>query len=397
MIIPQTPVNEVQRLSDLKDYKIMDTIPESDFDEITMLASQICNAPISLVSLVDETRQWFKSHHGLAVRETPRDLAFCAHAINTQDQVFIVSDSRADNRFFDNPLVTGAPHVIFYAGVPLVTPAGNALGTLCVIDSKPKVLNEAQIRALQALTNQVMCQLELRKKNSDLNLMYNELVNNYNDIEQFAAIAAHDLRSPLHNITSLIDFFLEDDVNVISEEGLIYLNHVKESSFQLTRLVDSILEYSKSTQVIATQRSIFNFQDLMRAIVQLLKPPANVTINFTEGSIDILTSKIALKQILLNLINNAIKYNNRPGAIIDVTLTMSDEYYHMAVTDNGDGIPAEHLDNIFDLFKTVKLNSNSGTGIGLSIVQRLVKKLHGDITVESAQGKGTSFFFTIRK
>ena len=355
----------------------MDTIPESDFDDITMLASQICGTPISLVSLVDEKRQWFKSHHGLSVRETPRELAFCAHAINTAGQLFIVNDSRDDVRFDDNPLVIGEPHVIFYAGVPLVTPGGNPLGTLCVIDSRPRELADSQLRALQALTSQVMCQLELRKKNSMMNLMYDELVNNYNDIEQFAAIAAHDLRSPLHNITSLI--------------------HIKTSSLQLTRLIDSILEYSKSTQVIATQKTEFSLYGMVEEIIQLLKPPLNISVLFPDKGASLVASRVALKQVLLNLINNAIKYNNRVGAEIRISFAEVPEYYHISVADNGEGIPAEHLGNIFDLFKAVKLSEHSGTGIGLSIVKRLIKKMHGDITVESKIGLGTTFSFTIKK
>lgn len=397
MIYPAIPQNEVQRLSNLKDYMIMDTIPETDFDEITMLASEICNTPISLVSLVDDKRQWFKSHHGLLVRETPRDIAFCSHAINMPGQPFIVPDSRIDNRFYDNPLVTGAPHVVFYAGVPLVTPEGNALGTLCVMDSHPKNLTDKQIKSLKALSHQVMCQLELRRKNTQLSLTYQELINNYNDIEQFASIAAHDLRSPLHNITALIDYFLDENADNVTADGVEYLNHIKASSLQLTRLIDAILAYSKSTQVIITSKERFNLSDTIASIIQLLKPGPHITINYPKDNIFVSTSKVAIKQILLNLINNAIKYNDRPGATIDITFYESEEDYHFSIKDNGHGISEKHLDSIFDLFKTVKSNANSGTGIGLSIVKRLVRKLHGDITVNSQKDIGTEFRFNIKK
>lgn len=397
MINPAIPKNEIQRLSNLKDYMIMDTIPESDFDEITMLASQICDTPISLVSLVDDKRQWFKSRHGLDINETPRDLAFCGHAINQPKQAFIVPDSRIDSRFHDNPLVTGSPHMVFYAGIPLLTPEGNALGTLCVIDNHPKELNERQIASLKALSNQVMCQLELRRKNTQLSLTYQELINNYNDIEQFASIAAHDLRSPLHNITALIDYFLDENAANVSPDGVEYLNHIKTSSLQLTRLIDAILAYSKSTQVIITSKERFNLNECIVAILQLLQPPAHIAINFPQDDIYITTSRVAIKQVLLNLINNAVKYNDKPGATIDITFYESEEDYHFSIKDNGPGIPEKHLDSIFDLFKTVKTNANSGTGIGLSIVKRLVKKLHGDIDVESKKDVGTEFTFNIKK
>ncbi|MBE2189867.1 MAG: GAF domain-containing protein, partial [Candidatus Kapabacteria bacterium] len=162
MIKPKIPENESERLENLKSYAILDTLPEKEYDDITYLASQICGTPISLVSLIDETRQWFKSHHGLHTTETSKDYAFCAHAINDQDKILIVPDSRIDERFHDNPLVTDNPYVIFYAGIPLVSPKGYSLGTLCVIDNVPRKLDESQIQSLKALANQLVKLLELR-------------------------------------------------------------------------------------------------------------------------------------------------------------------------------------------------------------------------------------------
>jgi GAF domain-containing protein len=128
MITPKIPVNEQERLQALYEYDILDTIPEKDFDHLTKIASQICNTPISLITIIDSSRQWFKSNYGIDVRETGREYSFCAHAINTPQKIMVVPDSRLDERFADNPFVTGGPRAIFYAGVPLVTEDGYALG-----------------------------------------------------------------------------------------------------------------------------------------------------------------------------------------------------------------------------------------------------------------------------
>lgn len=157
------PKNEALRISALHRYAILDTLAEQAYDDITLLAAKICDMPIAVITLVDTDRQWFKSRIGIDVPETPLELSFCAHAILRPEQALVVPDARDDMRFCDNPVVVEDAGIRFYAGAPLVTSTGEALGTVCVADRKPRELEEDKVKALQALARQVMSLLELRR------------------------------------------------------------------------------------------------------------------------------------------------------------------------------------------------------------------------------------------
>lgn len=158
------PQNEVERLIALKSYHILDTQPEKSFDDITKRAAQICHTPVAGICLVDDDRIWFKSLYGINLQPIPRKIAFCTHAILNPNEPFLVPDARLDERFKNSPYVAGAVNIVFYYGVPLVCPSGNALGTLCVIDHKPRVLSKNQEDMMKALAIQAMVYMRVKKQ-----------------------------------------------------------------------------------------------------------------------------------------------------------------------------------------------------------------------------------------
>jgi GAF domain-containing protein len=178
--------NEAQRLEALRRYRILDTLPEQAFDDFVYLASLICQSPIAAISLVDSERQWFKARVGLEAAQTPREHSFCAHAILGQETM-VVEDATQDPRFAQNPLVTGAPSIRFYAGAPLIDSNGYGLGSICVIDRRPRALADSERRALEALSRQIIVQMEFRRSSSELA----ELLANVKSLEGLLPICSH--------------------------------------------------------------------------------------------------------------------------------------------------------------------------------------------------------------
>lgn len=403
MIEPKIPQNEIKRLEELKKYSILDTMPEKEYDEITALASYICETPISLISLIDDDRQWFKSRKGLEAESTPRNVAFCAHAINHKDEILIVPDSRDDERFHDNPLVTGAPNVIFYAGIPLVSADGYPVGTLCVIDNKPKELNKEQQNALITLSNQVIELFEARKRTMELNIKLYELEIQNEALDNFARIAAHDIKSPLNNIIQLSALFKTMYADAVNPKAVEVLDIISNSSSKLTGLIDGILEYSRNTKLLSTDKSevkiLQTINELIDTSFHQFKKHTQFILNIEEN-LCIFSNKTAFEQILINLISNGIKYNDKEEAIIEINAKEENGFVFFHVIDNGKGIREEEVEKIFDIFQTTSNTDQSGsygTGIGLATVKSIVEGLGGKISVKSEFGQGSSFDFTLKK
>lgn len=399
MIAAPIPENDRQRLDALLSYKVLDSDPEKDFDDITKLAAEICDCPMSAITLLDEERQWFKSKVGIDASQTTREDSFCGHAILNPHEALIVENAKDDVRFHDNPLVSDGT-VGSYAGVPLLNNDGFALGALCVIDAKARKLAPHQIQALEKLAAQVTKLLELRRHNIKLAESHNALSQRYKDLEQFSHIVSHDLKSPLNNIMQLSELLGEMYGVHIDDQGKQMLGYINQSAKELKTLIDGILEHYKYDTLDVSQREKIRFREFSQYIVNLLNVKGDFEFIFPDEKSRFWSNKMALGQVLYNLIANAIKYNDKPKGIVEISCAQENDEIVLGVKDNGQGIPEQHFKKIFEIFGTLgktDRSGNKGTGIGLSTASKLVNKLDGRIEVESELGVGTTFKVYLKK
>lgn len=393
MEIPLKPAQEAERLEALRDYDILDSAPERDFDEIVELASMICETPISVITLIDEARQWFKSKVGLEITETSRDIAFCAHAINSEE-VMIVPDATKDKRFVDNPLVTSSPDIRFYAGMPLVTPDGFKLGTLCVIDRKPKDLLPHQLFALQVLSKQVIKQMELRKKVYELEHM--------NDTHRkLLSVIGHDLRSPLTSLYGLLE--LSEKYDLPPEEFKKKLPEVRQGFMAANALLSNLLEWTTSQfESNGIKQKVVFLRHVVDQVLENNEHPflqkGNTVDNLIDATLQVIADENMLRTIFRNLILNANKFTDH-GRITISTLPVKDGV-EICVMDTGIGMDQDQLSKMFNWDKRSSTRGTlgeRGSGFGLLVTQEFIENNGGHIRVESSPKQGSSFYFTLKQ
>lgn len=441
MKTPPIPDNETQRLQALERYHILDTDAEEAFDHLTKLAAYICGTPIALITLVDRQRQWFKSRVGLETTETPRDISFCAYAIAEQDQLLVIPDTLEDERFASNPLVTSDPSIRFYAGAPLITPDGYALGTLCAINTVPCNLSPEQLEALKMLGQQVISQLELRLQLHHLKQAQARMIQTerMSALGQLVAGVAHEINNPvtfIHgNITylntyaqellSLVQAYQEHviqpspeieaklkeiDLDFISKDLVKLLQSMQVGTDRIGEIVQSLRNFSHLDEAefkaVDIHEGINSALLLLQYRLQATASHAAIKVIKEYSSLPLIQCCSGqMNQVFMNLLSNAIDALEEIGqeqslelgqdqeSTIWIHTEIDDSYTKITIADNGMGIPEDIRSRIFDPFFTTK---PIGTGLGLSISHQIIVEKHGGkLYCDSTVGEGTKFYMEI--
>ena len=390
------PADSHARIEALERYEILDTPPEEEFDDITRLIGRICDAPIAVINFLDRDRQWFKSEIGLGLRQTSLEVSVCSQAI-LQPDLFIVPDTLMDTRFANNPLVTGWPHLRFYAGVPLETSDGFRIGTLCVSDYRPRGLLDTQKEALRTLARQVMVLLELRRSAKLIEQASRSARTVDHDKDEFLTTLSHELRTPLTPVLMTSYALLLDDTLTKSQRADI---ETIRSNVELeTKMIDDLLDHARMTNDTFTlRREPVDVHYLLERAEQIARGagasmPIEKVLRATNTRV--MGDAARLEQAFWNVLKNAIKFTPANGCIAIITSNPQPESLRIRFIDTGIGIESEMLPHLFSGHEASRrefVARFGGLGLGLPIAKEIVAMHEGSIQASSAgHNKGATF------
>lgn len=400
MEAPKIPADESARLEALYSADLLDTDREDMFDNLTKLVADVFNVPIVAISLVDKSRQWFKSIQGLDVCETSREVSFCGHVVHDQ-QAMVVENARKDQRFFDNPLVEEGPQIVFYAGAPIHFKQDDEchiIGTLCIIDYQERQFSDNDLKRLEAFAYQVELLVAMRmeaEKAETANLAKST----------FLANMTHELRTPMSGVIGILDVLKHGS---LTAEQVHHVDLASKSAGQMLSVINDILDFSKiEAGKVEIQSTVFDPKQLIKDLVDTFDIRSGQSKQFElrcdwDDTVFVEGDPIRLRQILFNLLNNADKFSN--DGLISVAATLVEVEagnfkLHCAVTDPGIGIEQQAISQLFTPFVQVDNSSHKkygGTGLGLTICRKLCALMGGDISVVSTPGVGSTFSFSIQ-
>lgn len=391
--------NEKIRSSVLESYNLPHCCSDPDYDELTFLTATLCEVPVAFISIIESSTICFKAKYGLQNKEVKRDGSFAQYILKSGKD-FIELNYKDNPELFNNSPLNSENNYRFYAAVLLRDPYGFPLGALNILDTKERHLEPIQEKGLKALATQCLKLMEFSKQNNQFQVVQNKLKQKYEELEKFASLVSHDIKSPLANIISLTELLKEENKGKFDEETTQYLNYLVESSYSLRNYVDGILSFYRSEHILEKDYENVDLRQILQQIAQLYEVADDVILEYPESATLHHVNKAALTQVFLNLVSNGLKYNQKEIRRITIDFKEFPDHYYFEVKDNGEGFPEENADKIFELFTTLDTTDregNPGSGIGLATVHKLVKSMGGEIKVRSTPGEGSTFSFTIRR
>lgn len=395
------PKNEQDRLAALFEYKLLDTEPEQEYDDIVKIIAHICDVPIALIALIDQKRKWHKARCGTDATGSPRDITICSYTI-TQPETLIILDTHLDERFYELDVVTKPPNVRFYAGVPLINEDGFALGTLCLIDKKPRTLTTQQKESLEAMARQVIRLFESRRMTFELQKQKDKAESANKIKTDFLSHMSHELRTPLTAILGFSQLLESDDDYPLSHIQKESTGGIINAGNHLLGLINTLLDISKiELGKIDLNTTTLNLQECVSNSVQqilLFADEYQITIQdySIPATLEVKADARRLQQLFLNLLSNAIKYNSINGTVKIECKSLDNGFVRVSVKDTGRGLSEQQQSQLFQAFNRInQTDSIEGTGLGLVICRQLIEEMGGEIGVDSQLDQGSTFWLDI--